>query len=162
MEPPALRFPIDERPFRDAVLKAYHEKRSASEKNAALMAAVRQFLSGPPGGESALDRSYFFELDPARSVGDFFAELDRNVPNLARKTAEPIVRCALEAEQKGSRELAPNPALWAASLAGSLAVKAALDETIAAALVSATVLAVARLGAAVLERALKDLGPGNE
>ncbi len=152
------KFSIDEGPLREAVLKAYHEKRGASPENQALVAAVRQFLSGPPGGESA-PGSYFFELDPPRSVREFLAELDRSAPDLARRTAESVVRAAREAERKGARELAPNPAVWAASIAGSLAVKAGLDETVACALVAATILAVARLGAAVFEEALAERGP---
>ncbi|MGQ9591259.1 MAG: hypothetical protein ACUVYA_13315 [Planctomycetota bacterium] len=148
------RFPLDERPLRDAVLKAYHESRGRPGAARAILAAIRQFLSGPAGGPSAPDGSYFFETDPAASVAALVEELEGAVPGLARKAIEPVLCAALDAERRGERELAPNPALYAASLGGALAVKAALDETVACALVAAVILGLARLGTPAFEEAL--------
>lgn len=148
------KFLVDEGPLRDAILKAYHERRGFPGGTRSVLAAIRQFLSGPSGGPSAPDGSYFFEIDPAPSIAAFVEDLEGVAPGLARKAIEPILGAALDAERRGERELAPNPALYAASLGGALAVKAALDETVACALVAAAILGLARLGTGAFAEAL--------
>jgi hypothetical protein len=150
--PPA--FPVDETPLRDWVLKAYQDRRGLSEKSKRALDAVRQFLSGAPGGRTVVER-YWFEEDPPASVASFVEDLDRAETGLARSTIEPLVAAVIAIEEKRSEELAPNISVYVSSLAGSLTVKTGLDETLACSVISATILGLSRLGRKPFEESLK-------
>jgi hypothetical protein len=145
-------FPLDEIPLREWILRAYHEKRRESERSRLVIDAVRQFLSGPPGGET-VPGLYWFEEQPEGSVTSFRQDLERVAPWLAELVFRPIIAGVRE-RASSLEEPFPNPAVSVASLAGSVAVKGDLDETVACAVVAAAVIGVARLGCGVFEDAL--------
>ena len=146
-------FTVEEQPLRDYILKAYHDARSASEKNRLAIDATRQFLSGPPGGEAALGR-YWFQEDPEASIESFLEDLVRVDENLARIVFQPLLAAMDEMAREKKSTLAPNLSVYVSSLSGSCAVKADLDETVASAVVSAAILGLARLGGGPFERVL--------
>ena len=153
MREPVAGFRVDEQPLRDFILKAYHDERPASEKSRLAIDAVRQFLSGPPGGEAGLGR-YWFEEDPQACIKSLLEDLDRVDENLARSVLQPLFSALEEMTRERRSKLAPNLPVYVASLAGSCAVKADLDETVASAVVSAVILGLARLGIAPFEKVL--------
>ena len=53
--------------------------------------------------------------------------------------------------------MAPNVSMYVSSLAGPLALKTGIDETIACAVLSAAILGLSRLGRGPFETALKEL-----
>ncbi len=149
-------FPVDEEPLRQWVLKAYHEKRKTQGKPKRALDAIRQFLSGAPGGESVLGR-YWFEEDPPASIRSFVVDLEKASPGLARSAFEPVTEAVGKMEEARSREMAPNVSMYVSSLAGPLALKTGIDETIACAVLSAAILGLSRLGRGPFETALKEL-----
>ncbi len=151
---PSAGFHVDEEPLRAAVLKAYHSKRKEPGKSKRALDAVRQLLSGAPGGESILDR-YWFEEDPPASVRSFVDDLEKTAPGLARAVIDPLLGAVKKMEEAGRREIAPNVAVYVSSLAGPLALKHGLDEAIATGAISAAVVALSRLGRAPFEEALE-------
>jgi hypothetical protein len=154
-------FPIDEEPLRDAVLKAYHENRGAAGAPRALLAAVRQFLSGAPGGDSVPGR-YWFEEDPRASVASYLDDLDGAAPDLAALVMEPLLAALDKGEKQRSRELAPNLPVFVKSLAGSIAVKTGLDETLTGSALAAAILGLARAGRTPFAEALERRRPAGE
>jgi hypothetical protein len=153
-------FTVDEEPLRQWVLKAYHEKRSGSEAARRALHAVRQLLSGAPGGESVTGR-YWFEEDPFASARSFVEDLELASPGLARLTFEPLLEAMSQAASKGSSGIAPNVPVYISSLAGAMAVKSGLDELIANAVLSAAVLGLSRAGRGPFDAAL-GMGSGRE
>lgn len=153
MRPSADGFNVDEQPLRDYVLKAYHDARPTSDKNRLAIDAVRQFLSGPPGGEAGLGR-YWFEENPEACIKSLLEDLDRVDENLARSVLQPLLAALDEMARERRTTLAPNVPVYVSSLSGSCAVKADLDETVASAVVSAVILGLSRLGGAPFEKVL--------
>jgi len=147
-------FPIDDEPLRERVLRAYHEKRQEPGTAKLALSAVRQFLSGAPGARNVPGR-YEFEEDPGPAVARFIAELDLVKPGLARASLERLLEAVKKMEKKQSRELAPKISVYIASLAGPLALRSGLDETLASAVLSAAVLGLSRLGRKPFEDALR-------
>jgi len=150
-------FPVDETPLRDWVLKAYQERRGLTGKPKRALDAVRQFLSGAPGGQTVVDR-YWFEEDPPASVASLVEDLEKAEPGLARSAFEPLVAAVKDIEEERSGELAPNLSVYVSSLAGSLAVKTGLDETLACSVISAAIIGLSRLGRKPFEESLESLG----
>ncbi len=148
------RIAVDEQTLRDLVLKAYHEARARSHKGRLGVDSVRQFLAGAPGGET-VPGNYWFEQDPDASLDSFLSDLDRTSPALVASVFEPLLQTVRELEAAGRSELAPNPNVYVSSLSGSCAVKADLDETVAAGIVAATIIGLARLGRERFEQALE-------
>jgi hypothetical protein len=148
-------FAVDEEPLRETVLRAYQETRGATGAPKAVLDAVRQFLSGAPGGKSAPDR-YWFEEDPPASIASFVEDLDGAAPGLARQVLDPLLAAVVKMEKNRGRELVPNVAMLVSSLSGAVSVKTGLDETLAGAALSAAILGLSRLGSdpftGVLER----------
>ncbi|MBN1444189.1 MAG: hypothetical protein JXA90_15870 [Planctomycetes bacterium] len=138
-------FYVDEAPLREWILKAYHEQRKPTGDSFLLIEALRDLLSGPPGGPS-VPGSYHFETDPASSVSGFARSLDAVSGGLAGAVYGPILKALRRRGGKGEAEIVENPSLFVASLSGSIALRSSLDETIASALVSAALLTVARQG----------------
>ena len=149
----AAGFPTDEEPLRERILKAYHEKRSGSETERRVLAAIRQFLSGAPGAESVLGR-YWFEEDPAASARSFSEDLDRAFPGLARLAIEPLLEALSKTDPKGPGRIAPNLSVYISSRAGALAVKAGIDESVAGAALAAAILGLSRAGREPFDAAL--------
>lgn len=150
-------FPLDEAPLRDWLLRAYHEKHRGPAVGREVLSAIRQFLSGPPGGESVPD-VYWFEEDADFAIADFAAALDGVRDGLAAQTFDPVIAAIEERIAAASRELAPNLSVYVSSLAGALAVKSGLDETVSCALVAAVIIAASRLGPQPLRRAIAPPG----
>ncbi|MBI4601232.1 MAG: hypothetical protein HY721_04645 [Planctomycetes bacterium] len=150
-------FLVDEEPLRQAVLKAYHEKRGRPGPAAKVLAAVRQFLSGAPGSNSVAGR-YWFEEDPVGSAARFVEDLERAAPGLGRGAVEPLLVAVRDMEAKRRRELSPNLAVYVASLAGPLALKAGIDETLAASVVAAAIIGLSRAGRGPFEAAVARRG----
>ncbi len=146
-------FAVDEEALREFVLKAYHEARDTSERARLGCDAVRQFLSGPPGGRTVPER-YWFEENPEASIESFFDDLERTDPQLPAAVFGPLVQAVEDMEAQSASSLAPNLSVYVASLAGSCAVKAEIDEAIAAAIVCAAILGLSRLGRTPFVRAL--------
>jgi hypothetical protein len=150
-------FAVDEEPLREAVLKAYHAKRSAGGTAKRVLDAVRQFLSGAPGGESVPGR-YWFEEDPPASTASFVEDLDGAAPGLARQVLEPLLAAVARMEKKGARELVPNVPVLVSSLSGAVSVKTGLDETLSGAALSAAILGLSRVGPVPFAAALEKRG----
>ena len=132
-------FSLDEEPLRANVLKGYQENRKESGRTKRALDAVRQFLSGAPGGESIVDR-YWFEEDPPASARSFVEDLERTAPGLAHGVFDPLLGSVRRMEESRKTEIAPNVAMYVSSLAGALALKHGLDEAIAASALSAAVI----------------------
>jgi len=145
---------VDEEPLRQWVLKAYHEKRFEPGQARDALAAVRQFLSGPPGGDCSPGR-YWFEDDPPASVRSFMEDMERVKPGLSRSVLEPLLNACKDRERSGGAEPIPNPSLFISSLAGAVAVKTGIDETPACALLAAAMIGISRLGTRPLAEALE-------
>jgi hypothetical protein len=156
-------FPIDEEQLRQAVLKAYQDKKGCQGKDKRTLDAIRQFLSGAPGGATVLQR-YWFEEDPEASARSFVTDLEKAAPGLSRSVLEPLIAAAARMEKKKSSVLAPNISVYVSSLAGAVALKAGLDETLACAVLSAAILGLSRVGRKPFESALPapdpDSSPG--
>ena len=152
---PELRggFSMDEEPLRQVVLKAYHENKGSQGKPKRALDAMRQFLSGAPGGETVLQR-YWFEEDPQASARSFVADLEKAATGLSRSVLDPLIAAAAQMEATKSRELAPNVSVYVSSLAGAVALRAGIDETLACALLSAAILGLSRVGRKPFEAAL--------
>lgn len=146
-------FRVDEGPLRAGVLKAYHENRKAPGPAKRALDAIRQFLSGAPGGKTVL-RRYWFEEDPPASIASFFEDLEKAADGLTRSVFEPLLAAVRQMEEKQSPDLAPNLAVYVSSLAGPVALKARIDETLASAIVSAAIIGLAHAGRAPFEEAL--------
>jgi hypothetical protein len=144
--------PAIEAPLRAAVLKAYQEAPQGDARARRLNAAVRQFLSGPPGTENFVTM-YWFEEDPAASVRSFVEDLDRVKPGLAMAMMEPVLTSFAKRGVQGDPLASVH--LSVTSLAGSLAVKTGLDETMACAILSAVVLGLLRVAAEPFQDVLR-------
>lgn len=147
-------FHVDEVPLRDFVLKAYVEARERSKDCRMTVDAIRQFLSGPPGGETIPNR-YWFEEDAPGSIQSYREDLERVHPQFAKSVFEPLLVAVEEMEQTKRMEVAPNLTVYVSSLAGACAVRAEIDETVAGAAVAAALLGLARLGRTPFEAELK-------
>lgn len=153
MPPEPESYQVDEELLRQCVLRAYHEKRESGVKAKRTLSAIRQFLSGAPGGENVPGR-YWFEQDPPASIASFVEDLEKVAAGLARTAFEPVLAQARKAAHEGQKELAPKLSVYLSSLGGAVAVKAKLDETLACGLVSAAIIGLARLGPELFEKAL--------
>lgn len=145
---------LDEEPLREWVLKAYHEKAIESEEHAQLLDAVRLLLSGATSRYNSI--SYYFEGDPESSLGSFARQLNEVSDDLAAALLEPIELGAgkidpvnaVQENQNGAAGAAsaPNLSLYVSSLAGPIAMRRGIDETVVCSLLSTVLLAVSRLG----------------
>jgi hypothetical protein len=144
---PPDAFYLDEEPLRKTVLKGYFGERAAPLDPEPVMAHLRQLLSGPPGGATD-PATYYFELDPERTVVAFLQSVEVEHAGLASLIAEPILAKAEELAAAKRTESSPNLGVFISSLAGSLAVKAEVSEPVAAALLAGFLIAAARLGPA--------------
>ena len=155
-------FAVDEEPLREAVLRAYHDHRRAKGARKKVLDAVRQFLSGAPGGASVPGR-YWFEEDPSASAASFVEDLDGAAPGLARQVLEPLLAAASKMEKRRQRQLVPNIPVLVSSLAGAVAVRTGLDEAVAGAALSSAILGLSRAGPdpfiAALEGRRRGAGP---
>jgi hypothetical protein len=138
-------FYLDEEPLRKTVLKGYFGERTAPLEPEPLFAHLRQLLSGPPGGETD-PATYYFELEPDITVPVFFRSVEVEQPGLAALIAEPLLSAADERAAGRRSEIAPNVTMFISSLAGPIALKAEISESVAAALLAGFLIAVARLG----------------
>ena len=156
-------FRLDEEALREWVLKAYHEKAIESEEHARLLDAVRLMLSGATSRYSSV--SYYFEGDPGSCLSSFARQIDEVSDNLAAALFEPIELGIRNSEdplndskgkQSGgaSAASAPNLSLYVSSLAGPIAMRRGIDETVICSLLSAILLAVSRLGISRVREAL--------
>ena len=94
---PSTRSPFERR------AEGVSEKRSgATERRKAVLDAVRQFLSGAPGGKSAPGR-YWFEEDPPASIASFVEDLDGAAPGLARQRSTRSSRPSQGGEESRAR-----------------------------------------------------------
>ena len=141
----ATKIRVDEGTLRGWVLKAYQENRGSDGITKRVLDAIRQFLSGAPGGMQA-GTSYWFEEDPPASIASFIEDLERASPGLARRTFEPLLEQVSKNLAAGQENLAENMTVFVSALAGALAVKVDLEEDLACALLSAAILGVHRLG----------------
>jgi hypothetical protein len=157
--PQPNQFQVNEDMLQQHILKAHHEKRDVGKPSKKALDAVRQFLSGAPGGPN-VPTHYWFEKDPPASLASFVGDLEKVSAGLPRVLFEPVIAQAKKVSKEGGHELASNLALYVTSQAGAVAVKAQLDETVASSLVSTVVLALARLGWEPFEKALG--GPTGE
>ena len=155
-------FEIDEEPLRQWILKAYHQSDQSAGDDREILAAIREFLSGPTGGLSS--PIYRFEDAPERLVAEFSARLEATRSNLAAVVLAPLVQ-GLEggasdehATENISPELAPNLSVYVAFLAGPIAIKTELDETLVCALLSTWLLALAKLGRMKVQKILNGEG----
>jgi len=146
-------FKIDEEPLRQWILKAHHSNPKREDASGRVLDAIRHFLSGPIGGLSS--PRYWFHDRSDVALSDFAAELYEAHPELLSVTLEPLlqgIESGGEASansgdgDESSPELAPNLSVYVAFLAGPIALKTSLDETVVCALVSTILLALAKLG----------------
>jgi len=147
-------FAIDEEPLRQWILKAYHEKRDGDPRERKLLDEMRAFLSGAIGGLSS--PRYRFEDTPRATVTAFAAALDATRVGLTAQLLEPLFQslepvgsneCSSRANAaRATPALAPNLSVFIAFLAGPIALRSGLDETLVCALLSTWLLALARLG----------------
>lgn len=150
MGEPDSGFRIDEAPLREWVLKAYHERRQPSGDGHLLQEAIRELLSGPIGGPC--ERSaYWFEKDPESTVPRFARSLDAVVKDLHRAVFDPLLAADGERAAEGRHEIAPSPGVFVASLAGPIALRSGIDETVVTALVATALIVLARLGRSRVE-----------
>lgn len=152
-----LDLKLDEGPLREAVLRAYHERKGSGATAKRAMGAVRQFLSGPAGGES-VPGAYWFEEDPGGSVRALVDDLEAAREGLARRLLEPLLAAIAERRRSGSDELSPNLAVYVAGLAGPLAVRSGIDEMVSGAVIAAALIGIRRLGAEPFAAELARLG----
>ena len=154
---------LDEEPLREWVLKAYHEKALDSEEHARLVDAERLLLSGPNAHYNSA--RYYFEADPGPRLEAFARQLDEVSENLAADLFEPIELGLKQSEPsletpeerprgRASAASATNLSLYIASLAGPIALRAGIDETVACSLLSTVLLAVSRVGITPVREAL--------
>ena len=154
---------IDEEPLKDWILKAYHEKALDSEEHARLVDAERLLLSGPNAHYNST--RYYFETDPGPRLEAFAHQLDEVSENLAAALFEPIELGLKQSEPsletpkerprgRASATSATNLSLYIASLAGPIALRAGIDETVACSLLSTVLLAVSRVGITQVREAL--------
>jgi hypothetical protein len=143
--PPADAFWIDEDPIRKSILKGYFGERTAPLEPEPLMAQLRDLLSGAPGGET--DPScYYFEIDPDYSVPAFLRGIERIAPGLAALIVDPLLVPAEEVAAGSRTEIASNLGVLVSSLAGSISVKADVNEATAGALLGGFLIVLSRLG----------------
>lgn len=146
---------LDEDALRAAVLKTYQERRGDPDgKATAALAALRQLLSGAPGGEIC-SLSYWFEEDPLATIRSFLVDLDQVEPGLSRWALEPLLEALPRLVEEAGEGRYPNVPLFLASAAGPLALRADIDETLATGILSATALVIARVGSRTLQLALE-------
>jgi hypothetical protein len=144
---------IDEIPLRETIVKAYHLHRVGGEVDDPILAVVRRFLSGPIGSP-CVPGVYWFEDGPAERLQAFVESIEKIQAGFARQVIEPVVHVVAEKESRKEEELAPNPAVFVASLAGPVAVKSRIDESLVGALIATVLIAIARLGLRDVERAI--------
>ena len=159
-------FEIDEEPLRQWILKAYQEHQPASPTIDVreILASIREFLSGPAGGSSS--PIYRFEDAPEQLVTGFADRLDATHADLAALVLEPLLQGLGGRAGDGHRgkktdespELAPNISVYIACLAGPIAIKTELDETLVCALLSTWLLALAKLGRMKVQKILNGEG----
>lgn len=150
-------FAIDEAPLRQWVLKAYQENRKQTGAPKRALDAVRQFLSGAPGGSSLVAR-YWLEEDPEASSRSFVEDLERTAPGLAAAVFSPLLTAVKNMEQGHEYSLVPNLSVYVSGLAGPVAIKAAIDESLAGAVIAAAILGLSRVGRGPIEAALGQEG----
>lgn len=143
--PAGRKLSVDEELLRGCVLDSYMRHDRGDRFEQAVIRSISKFLSGPLEKESASEL-YWFEEHPESSAKDFARELDALRPGLARAIVEPLTQAIEDRPQPDPVELAPNVSIWIASLAGALAVRAEIDESLAAGLLAAVLLAFERLG----------------
>jgi hypothetical protein len=146
-------FGIEEEPLRQWILKAYHDRRGGGQSDREILDAIRQFLSGPAGGPS-VPGQYFFEVKPEKSVWRFVGSLESTVKGLSGMVFAPLLGAMEEKERRRQAAIAPNLSLYVSSIAGPIAVRSKLDETLTCALVAAGLLGLARLGKSEIVGAL--------
>ncbi len=146
-------FSIDETPLRNWILKAYHEKRKTSEDCLALSEAIRELLTGPLEETSAA-RRYYFEGNPDSALWLFMQNLGAVAEGLDREIYDPLLTAVAGKGKKKEGELPPNLSVYVASLAGPIALKKRVDETVVCALVSAALLTLSKLGRTRVEALL--------
>ncbi len=156
----ASTFVLDEAPLRQWILTAYHENRKLNGAPRRTLAAIRQLLSGAPGGESLVAR-YWFEEDPRASAKSFVQDLERAAPGLAHSVLDPVLSTFKQMEARESRDLAPNLPVLVSSLAGPVALRSGIDELLASAALSAAFLGISRAGREPFETALSDWAPNS-
>ena len=142
---PTDAFYQDEEPLRKAVRKGYFGERVAPLEPEPLMAHLRDLLSGPAGSEGD-PGTYRFEDDPEATIPAFFRAIDGEAPGIAALIAEPLLAAAEEMAAGKRKEIAGNLAVFISGLAGSIAVRAEVKESTAAALLSGLLIALGRLG----------------
>ncbi|MCH2363562.1 MAG: hypothetical protein MK479_03180 [Planctomycetes bacterium] len=154
---------LDEEPLKDWILKAYHEKALDSEEHARLVDAERLLLSGPNAHYNSA--RYYFEADPGPRLEAFARQLDEVSENLAADIFEPIELGLKQSEPslktpeerprgRANAASATNLSLYIASLAGPIAMRAGIDETVACSLLSTVLLAISRVGITPVREAL--------
>ncbi len=187
-------FKVDEEPLRNWVLKAHHDRRGeGSERDTRLLEAIRALLSGPDGGIGS--PIYWFQDYPDASLDAFFSVLEATRPGLTRSVFDPLLQSVetartandakpvAAAEQpddaavvkrsrraSGRLELAPNLSVHIAFLAGPIALRTEIDETVVCSLLSSSLLVLAKLGPDVVTPLLPDAvldaayppGPGDD
>lgn len=136
---------IDEEPLRQWILKAYHERRGGGQRDREVLDAIRQLLSGPPGG-AGHPSQYYFEINPEMSIWRFMGALESAVRGLPSMVFRPLLATLDENGEAGTDHFVSNVSVYVASVAGAMAVKGRLDETLACGLVASGLLALARLG----------------
>ncbi|MCZ6794496.1 MAG: hypothetical protein O7J95_12880 [Planctomycetota bacterium] len=142
---PTAGFWLDDTPLREWILKCYHEKKDEDGGHLLLLEAIRELLSGAPGGPS-VPTEYTFETDPETLVLRFARSLDVATGGLDRAIYEPLIAAVEAMENEQRSDLAPNLSLYVASVSGPIALRTGVDETVVCALVSAALLTIARLG----------------
>ncbi len=149
----ATRFAIDEAPLRQWILKAYSENRKLVGAPKRTLDAIRQLLSGAPGGASLVAR-YWFEEDPPASAKSFVEDLERAAVGLSRAVLDPLLGAFRQMEARNGRDLAPSLTVFVSSLAGPVALKGGIDELLASAAISAAIIGLARAGREPFEAAI--------
>jgi hypothetical protein len=99
---------IAEEPLRRWILEAYQKNKKAGGVAEKVLSAIRQYLSGPPGSESAFG-SYWFEDDPDGATRQLLDELDSAVPGLARSACKPVLEKLQAARASKRRKPFPDP-----------------------------------------------------
>ena len=153
---------LDEEPLKEWILKAYHEKALDNEEHARLVDAQRLLLSGPNSHFNSA--TYYFEEDPEQRLEIFARQLDKVSDNLAAslfeplelgmKQSEPSLTASPREKTGGASPIsATNLSLYIASLAGPIAMRTGLDETVTCSLLSTVLLAISRTGIARVREA---------
>ena len=156
-------FDLDEEPLKEWILKAYHERALDSEEHARLVDAQRLLLSGPDSPFNS--GTYYFEEDPGPRLENFARQLDEISEQLATALFEPLERGMKQSEPSlaapprektagASAASATKLSLYIASLAGPIALRTGLDETVICSLLSTVLLAMSKVGITRVREAL--------